>query len=142
MNDTPTTPDTAITPESLTEQGFMPIDGNRLESNPPRISWGEKFKLWDHDRQILYLKRLASTMNHAASTLQTDFNKASKLLVAKERALTKLATEFADNTKLLQEMATKLNAESQGANQYAQEQASRIKELEARVKELEGGDND
>lgn len=136
-----TTPTTEITPKSLEEQGFLRIDENRLESNPPRISWGEKFESWDTDRQILYLKRLASTMNHAAHTLQTDLYEAAKSCASKEAALTQLSKDFNANTQLLQQMASSLNEKTQGANTYSMEQAAKIRELEARVRELEGGDN-
>lgn len=123
------------------EDGLLKLDQKWLKQNPPRISWGDKFSDWEVDKQIRYLKRLASTMNHAAFLLQNDLRSCNKLLVQKEARITQMTKDLAANNVMLQQMAASLNDERQKSNAHAASLNKEMKALRAKVQELEDGNN-
>jgi len=112
--------------------GFRRID--HWEVHPPKINWGDVYKLWPLHQKLEYLEKLACTMNHAADKIQGERNTLNDLCVKKEEQIQSLTAAIAQNNAMIQSEITRANEEKQ---QFLQA----IAEKNARIKELEDGDN-
>ena len=100
--------------DDLVGAGFKRLDKTAMEDRPPRIQWGRIYKEKMSDAEkITYLERLASTMNHAASLIQTERNNMGKLCERKEMQLAVLKKTVDQNGAMLQHEITRLNADRQ-----------------------------
>lgn len=96
----------------------------------PQIDWGADFDAFDDKQKIIYLKKLASALNHSCDLIQKERNE----LLAKMDVLKKMA-EHADTNVSQQKLA--LIQGLTNANAEKQELYRRIQELEATVKARE-----
>ena len=55
------------------------------------IAFGEEFEAWPDSRKMSYLKKLASSMNHAADLMQQERN-----AIAEDMKVVKLQLEYAE----------------------------------------------
>jgi len=95
----------------LMVDGFHTLD--LVEPNPPKITWGKKFLLMDDAAKILYLQRLASSMNHAAYLIQNERNQLLDLCRKQEKQI-KLQQEAVEkNNLMLQTQVTEMNEKRQ-----------------------------
>ena len=111
-----------------------------MEKNAPMISWGCVFEEWPDTRKIDYLKKLASTMNHAADVLQTERNEIIKIAKAQETQIAQVAETEQQNRNLLQQQMTKANADKEALNQRIVELVQQVKALKKEVKAFGGDD--
>lgn len=114
-------------------EGFKRLDPSCLFKNPPKIKWGEKYKLWGHKRKIDYLEKLATSMNHAASLMQDERNKLNDLMILKEKQLINMNESVRKNNEMIQQQITLINEERQSFNIAAADMKARIRELEAKA---------
>ena len=110
----------------LKKKGFRKLDPKLIDHNPPNIKWGDIFEgvkreknkstdekdyFWDDKDRIEYLKKLARTMNHAASLIQDERNDLLKLLGLKEKQLEKMDKTLEANTEMVHSELEKINEE-------------------------------
>ncbi len=115
-------------------EGFERLDSEIVVKNAPKIAWGDKYKEKTDADKILYLQKLASTMNHAAFLIQNERNDLLKSLDQKERQLISIAANLEANNGMIQQQVTKMNAEKQ-------EYFKTIAALNKTIREYENGDN-
>ena len=116
--------------DNLVSAGFERIKSKHFEKRPPKIHWGRLYKEMSTDKQIAYLEKLASTMNHAASLIQSERDYLGKLCEAKEAQLLKQDKMVKDSQAMLQHEVTKMNEQKQYYIAEMQKLKGRIKELE------------
>lgn len=94
-----------------------------LTEKAPQIQFGEDFEDWDSDKKIRYLKRLASTMNHAADMMQNERNE----LLAKVKVLKAQLASSEQNLTITKDiMRNALTSNNTSKDEFA----TRIHELE------------
>lgn len=130
-----TTTHEAIT--DLMVEGFEKLDDHLLDRRPPKITWLKGFNDREDQVKIEYLKKLASTMNHAAKLISVERDKLVKLMVVKEQQLEKMASQVAANNQMLQSEVTRMNEQKQGFHAEVSRLNKRIKELDSQLKESE-----
>ena len=100
--------------DDLVDAGFERLESKYVENRPPRIKWGRIYlDKMSNEQKITYLERLASTMNHAAATVQRECNEARALCEKKEQQLMIMKTNLDQNGDMLIQQITKLNADRQ-----------------------------
>ena len=97
--------------------GFKKLDSNLISEQPPKIKWGAKYLGWSKGQQVKYLEKLACTMNHAASLIQTERNALLKKMDVKEAQVVKLQESLNQNNAMLQSEVTKMNEMKQKFNE-------------------------
>jgi len=117
----------------LMVDGFHRLDGRLLVSRPPKIQWGAIYKEKSEADKIKYLEKLAASMNHAAYLVQEERNHLGQLCEKKEGQLQQMMADISANNNMLQSEVTKMNEQRQGFNQE-------VARLNAKIRELEGGD--
>jgi hypothetical protein len=103
--------------EDLKSKGFNKLDKELISHNPPKIKWGEQFEEMEDAKKIEYLKKLAATMNHAASLIQDERNQLNELLALKEKQVEKSAKLVEKNEEMVSKELAKVNEERQQFNQ-------------------------
>lgn len=62
--------------QGIEVEGLKELDFEGIEAPRARmIKFGEEFEAWDDKHKIEFLKKLASSMNHAADIMQQERNK-------------------------------------------------------------------
>jgi len=97
-------------------KGFKKLDSNLISERPPKIKWGKKFESWTLKEQNEYLKKLATTMNHAAYLIQEERNALLKLMDKKEKQLIKVQKAMDSNVEMVHDELEKINLERQSFN--------------------------
>ena len=120
--------------EDLIAAGFHKLDSKLVSKNPPKISWGELYKANSRLDKIIYLEKLCSSMNQAAHLIQGERDQLLKLCGNKEKQLVQMSKSVEANNQMLQTELTKVNVDKQYYNK-------RIATLNAKIRELENGDN-
>lgn len=123
-----------IEPDLLVE-GFEKLDDYLLDRQAPKLSLLSGFYRKDHQTQVHYLLRLASTMNHAAKLISQERDKLVDLLVLKDKQLKILTDRMDANNVMIQSEVTRMNVQKQ-------EYHANISELGAKIRELENGNLD
>lgn len=121
-------------PDLLVE-GFHRLDDHLLDNRAPKITFLPGFYKKEDAVKIEYLKKLASTMNHAAKLISEERDRMGTMLVAKDKQLKIALEQLAGANAMVQSEVTRMNAKKQ-------EYTKNIAELSARVRELERGNND
>ncbi len=93
--------------------GYHRLDDELISRTPPRIAWGEGYKMMTDAQKIDYLEKLASTMNHAAFLIQNERNDLVKLYDNKERKVEAMSKALDANNSMMQQQITKMNADKQ-----------------------------
>ncbi len=119
--------------EDFVGDGFHRLDDEIVSKTPPRIQWGEGYKLMRDDQKIEYLEKLASTMNHAAYLIQGERDQLLELYDMKEKKLEAMSASLNANNDMIQQQITKMNADKQ-------EFLKSIASLKATIREYENGD--
>jgi len=130
-NGSVSTPRLINEPDFLVE-GCEKLDEHLLDARAPRISLLPQFHERDHESQVAYLLKLASTMNHAARLISEERDRLVVLMEKKEQQLGKMAQQLRDNNAMLQGEVSRMNAKQQGYH-------AEVARLGARVRELERG---
>lgn len=117
-------------------EGFERLDDNILDKRPPKIKWLHGFDNKEDSIKINYLKKLASTMNHAARLIQDERDELVRLMVLKEKQMEVMAAQVRRNDEVLMKQVTKMNEQRQGFIEEFTKQSKRVKELEAELSEL------
>ena len=112
-------------------EGFKRVE---VAERPPKIKWGDTFHSWPDQKKIKYLMKFAEAMNHAAYMVQKERDELGKLAELKEEQLMQMQSMMDANNRMLQSEVTKMNDYRQQAQDHAAKQ-------EARIRELESGDN-
>lgn len=94
-------------------KGFHQLPPTIVETRPPKIKWGKKYLAMLSADKIVYLQRLASTMNHAAFLISIERDALNKLLHQKEKQLRTLSGNVQQNNAMLQSEVTRMNEERQ-----------------------------
>lgn len=81
--------------------------------NVPMIKFGDDFEKWNDERKINYLKRLASSMNHAADLMQKERNLALASLKEMKTVLEAIQENLEIQKKIVVNNLTADNAEKQ-----------------------------
>lgn len=115
--------------------GFERLDPELIKRRAPKIKWGRLYGNMSDGAKIRYLEKLAATMNHAAYLIQEERNKLGMLCDLKEKQLVKLSEAVRVNNEMLQHEVTRMNEQRQGYN-------TEVIRLNARIRELSGGDLD
>lgn len=121
------------TTQDFLGEGFHKLDDELVDNKAPRIKWGDKYQKKSDADKILYLQRLASTMNHAAYLIQNERNELLELMQLKEKQLEAMAANLDANNNMIQQQITKMNANKQ-------EYHKRIASLNNQIREYENGD--
>ncbi len=111
-----------------------------MEQKPPKIKLLDGFHKRTSEDQYSYLLRLASTMNHAAKLMQDERDKMVKLVETKEQQLEKQKLAMQANNDMVQRIVTQVNDEKQKMFDTIAERNTKIRELEAKLKEQEAGE--
>ncbi len=118
--------------EDLIAAGFEQLDENVLElRRPPKIQWGRLYQGQDDSEKIAYLEKLAASMNHAASLVQSQRDELAELCSNKELQLESLTEAMRMNNEILQSQVTQMNEQRQGFNSEVARLNKIIRELEA-----------
>lgn len=121
--------------DDFVSAGFDRLDPSLLSDKPPKIQWGLLYKeTMSDERKIVYLEKLAASMNHAASLIQTERDKLAELCGLKEEQLTKMAGAVQANNDMLQFEVTRMNEQRQFFN-------AEVMRLNTEIRELKNGDN-
>ena len=96
--------------------GFERLDSHLIEKRPPKIKWGMLYQKKSDAEKIMYLEKLASSMNHAAALIQNERNELCNLCELKERQLVKMAEAVQTNNAMLQHEVTRMNEQRQILN--------------------------
>ena len=134
MSDTDAKQDAISPQDDLLVEGFHRLDDNVVELNAPRLHESEVLRAKPVEARVRYWRRLAATMNHAAMLLQDQRNELSHHITQKEKQLEQMAAAVESNNQALQAEVTRMNEQRQSWNDEA-------RRLNARIRELEGGDN-
>jgi seryl-tRNA synthetase len=118
--------------EDFLGEGFHQLDDNLISKTPPRIQWGEGYKMKSDADKITYLEKLASTMNHAAYLIQSERNELVELCEMKEKQIESMAATLDANNEMIQQQITKMNAEKQ-------EYFKSIATLKEKIRDYENG---
>jgi len=97
-------------------------------SESPPLSFGEKFKNWDTNQKLEYLKKLAASQNEALDGMQKERD---RLLVEVSELKQLLAN--AEQAIYIQKNINRAAILKQ--NEDAQEAGKRIQELQARLRQ-------
>jgi len=91
MNDHRKEPDLVV---DQPPEGFKALNPalNGKQIRTPQIAWGHEYKAWPDRRKIIYLEKLASSMNHAADVLQQERNRGHEVIEHLKKQL-KASTE-------------------------------------------------
>ncbi|ANS05912.1 hypothetical protein [uncultured Mediterranean phage] len=116
------------------DHGFERIEDDGTVPHPPKISWGEGWLAMQDGEKIVYLEKLAHTMNHAASLMQDDRNRLGNLCELKEKQICQMKDALDQNNQMIQSEVTRANSERQQYNDA-------IKKLNAEIKELKLGND-
>lgn len=104
---------------------------SELVTNVPKfkmIKYGEEFEAWPDSRKINYLKKLASSMNHAADLMQQERNE-----IAEEIKVIKEQMDNAEKNLAIQKgIVLKVITDGNVANQ---DHINRIQLLERKLRE-------
>ena len=122
------------THEEITDlmvEGFHKLDDHLLDRKPPKIIWLKGYKDREDKSKVIYLEKLASTMNHAAKLISVERDKLVKLMVVKEKQLEKMTEQVAANNHMLQSEVTRMNKQKQGFHAEISGLNKRIRELES-----------
>lgn len=125
---------TGMHSDNFLAKGFHELDEHLLDQNPPRITFEQGFYDKSDDAKLKYLVRLASTMNHASKLVSIERDELVKLLVLKDQQLEAQEESVRRNMEMLQSEVTRMNEQKQGFH-------AEVRRLNARIKELEDGDN-
>lgn len=127
--------------DDLVAAGFHRLDPDLIEQRPPKIKWGmvysgkvkdpETGEWWDDARRIVYLEKLAATMNHAAKLIQDERNVLLELIEKKANQLIAASEAVNRNNAMLQQQITEMNEKQQQFNTRVAELNTKIRELEA-----------
>ena len=115
--------------EDLIGAGFKKLDSKYLDRRAPTINWGIIYKNKSDTNKIIYLEKLASAMNHAASLVQEERNALGKLCAIKEEQIQQLTKAMHANSNMLQSEVTKMNAMKQDFNKEFARLNKIVKEL-------------
>ena len=124
-----------IDQDELVEQGFHRLDDDLLPGRPPKIKWGKGYQEMSKDDKIDYLQKLATSMNHAASLIQTERDTIGKLCEAKEAQIVQMKKALDDNNAMIQSEVTRMNTQRQDA-------ASTVMRLNQEIRKMRNGNND
>lgn len=113
-------------------EGFHIIDEKYLSRRAPKIQWGSKYKAWSDIEKIKYLEEFACSYNHAVVLIQDERDELNRLIILKEKQLTRMSEVVAQNNTMLQSEVTEMNAQRQ---QFR----TTISILDAQIKELKIG---
>ena len=111
-------------------EGWHRLDPDIIQDKPPKIAWGDRYKMWPDAKKIKYLEELASSMNHAAFLIQNERDELNVLCERKEKMLNTLSQNLDGNNGMIQQQMTLLNEERQLWNKAAAEMKAKIRELE------------
>ena len=100
----------------------------------PLIQFGPEFEKRSMRERIRYLHKLASSLNHAAATIQGERDDLNKLLFAKERQLTQCEGKVQAAHELVHRTLANVNGEKQALLEENQG-------LRLEIKRLEDGNN-
>jgi uncharacterized protein YydD (DUF2326 family) len=116
--------------DDLVAKGFHRLDPKLLPTHPPKINWGKLYEDKTDAEKIIYLEKLAATMNHAAYLIQTERNELGELCERKEAQIESMKQSLDQNNEMIQGTITQQNAERQQYNAAIVELKSKIKVLE------------
>jgi len=119
--------------DDLVAAGFERLDPKAISQHPPKIRFGELYRKMGLREKVRYCERLASTMNHAAATIQKERDQLNDLLHMKEMQLKAGGAAMGQNNSMIQDQITKHNAEKQALQQAVAEKNARIRELEKQL---------
>ena len=111
--------------------GFYKIDPKAIRNNPPRIRWTAKWHERTDASKLLYLEKLARSMNHAAKLLEGERDELAKLCELKEGQLQSLKAAMEQNMMMLQSEVTRMNEQRQEYHENIRQLTARIRQLEA-----------
>jgi len=102
--------------DDLVMDGFKQLDPHLTNTKGPKIKWGDKYKSWSPERKLKYVEDLAASMNNAAAMIQEERNALGRLCEMKEKQLTEMSRQLAQNNELIQTEVTKMNEYKQNTN--------------------------
>ena len=94
------------------------------------IKFGEEFEKWSTTRQMNYLKKLASSMNHAAYVMQQERNALAEEVVLAKEQVVNAETSLAIQKKIVFKSIT-------DTNQAKEDYINRIQVLEGKLRDRE-----
>ncbi len=123
-----------ISYEDFVGAGFKKIDPKYLENNAPRVDWDKVLHGRTPEQKMLYLKKLSSSMNYAASMISIERDQLARFLLKKEQQLKKLMKAMDDNNAMIQQQVTQMNEDRQKYNKHVANLNKEIKALKEAVK--------
>jgi septal ring factor EnvC (AmiA/AmiB activator) len=112
----------------------------RISKDIKLIEFGEEFYLRSDRLKIEYLVKLASSLNHAAVTIQEERNKLNDLLYQKERQLVSCKKQRSQEQEMIQKQLLKENATKQAQAERLETLTMEKKRLLKEIKRLQDGD--
>jgi hypothetical protein len=101
------------------------------------INYGEDFEKWDDRRKISYLKKLASSMNHAADVMQNERNAiAAEMVVVKEQSAN-TETNIGIQKAIVLKVITEGNIQNQNHIERIQKLESTVRGQAETIEDLE-----
>lgn len=91
------------------------------------IQFGDEFEEWTNPKKIVYLKRLASTMNQAADILQQERNKLLVEVESLKKQLENAESNVTQHKTIMINAVTQYNDERQNLSREIQELQVRVK---------------
>lgn len=105
-------------------------DGTRV----PQILWGHVFESWPIRRQLASAKELASSMNEALKTEQSEKLEVIKAALHQEEIIKKLNKAIADNNDTMQRVTKKLSNKVGDLTKQIMMDAHKLRKLQMLVK--------
>ena len=96
----------------------------------PRIKWGRKYLEWSDVRKVVYLEKLASSLNWAAGQIEKERDELIRIAKGQEQQIVQLQERLAAQIELLQKRLLRFNEQKQGYIEENQELKSRLREFE------------
>ena len=116
-------------------EGWHKLDPKLTADKPPKIAWGDRYKMWPDAKKIKYLEEFASSMNHAAYLIQSERDELNVLCEKKEKMIIAMSSNLDGNNGMIQQQIMSLNEERQLWNKAAADMKKRIRELESTIED-------
>ncbi len=123
-----------ISHEDFIGAGFKKVDPKYLEDNAPKVNWDKIIHDKTVEQKLLWLKKLCSSMNYAASMISIERDQLARFLLKKEQQLKKLMKAMDDNNAMLQQEVTRMNEDRQKFNKHVANLNKEIKALKEATK--------
>lgn len=101
-----------------------------LKQQAPPLRHGSKFDGWADAAKVVYLDKLAASLNQALDLMQQDRNRLSKIAYHQEAQIKRLQTEA-------QEQAAMIQRHMEQENARTQQRLVELTDLRHKVRELE-----